>query len=136
MSQLAGTASTEIAKLRANDGLDRVYVFIVEALYEAVSEVEFGAHVGPAHLAAAVRDLAMERYGPLARTVLSHWGIRSTADLGRVIFAMIDLGILHQGESDRVEDFSHLFDFEQVFDFGYPWTVPVDDEASGAAPQA
>ena len=70
-----------------------------------------------------VRRLAMEQFGPLARTVLEYWGIHSTDDLGEIVFDLVDMGVLVKNPRDRPEDFADVFDFEEVFDHNYPWTV-------------
>jgi uncharacterized repeat protein (TIGR04138 family) len=72
-------------------------------------------------LAGGVRELALERFGPIARTVLQHWGIHDTDDVGRVVFAMVEQGILIKQEEDQLEDFTDVFDFEEAFDLNYPW---------------
>jgi len=57
----------------------------------------------------------------LALTVLDHWGITSTQDLGRIVFMLIDVGLLARQESDRIEDFDAVYDFAEVFRAGYRW---------------
>jgi uncharacterized repeat protein (TIGR04138 family) len=68
-----------------------------------------------------VRELALERFGPMARTVLEHWGIHDTDDVGRVVFAMVEQGILIKQDGDQPEDFADVFDFEEAFELNYPW---------------
>jgi uncharacterized repeat protein (TIGR04138 family) len=68
-----------------------------------------------------LRQLAIERYGPLARTVLEHWGIHATKDVGSVVFALVEQGVLVKQEGDRLEDFTDVFDFEEAFELNYPW---------------
>jgi uncharacterized repeat protein (TIGR04138 family) len=68
-----------------------------------------------------VREIALERYGPMARTVLEHWGIHATDDLGEIVFALVDCGILIKQDDDRKEDFRGVFDFEEAFEAEYPW---------------
>ena len=58
-----------------------------------------------------------------ARTVLGHWGIHSTGDLGEMVFDLVEMGILVKHTGDCPEDFEDVFDFEEVFDHDYPWTV-------------
>jgi uncharacterized repeat protein (TIGR04138 family) len=70
-------------------------------------------HVSAQQLCYGLKDLAMERYGGLARTVLSHWGIRSTRDVGNVVFSMLSVGILGRSESDALEQFDGVFDFAE-----------------------
>ena len=55
------------------------------------------------------------------RTVLGHWGIHDTEDLGEIVFVMVECGVLIKREEDRREDFRGLFDFEEVFERDYPW---------------
>jgi uncharacterized repeat protein (TIGR04138 family) len=57
----------------------------------------------------------------MARTVLEHWGIHATEDLGDIVFALVECGILIKQEDDRKEDFRAVFDFEEAFELGYPW---------------
>jgi uncharacterized repeat protein (TIGR04138 family) len=68
-----------------------------------------------------VRDLALERFGPMARTVLEFWGIESTVDVGGVVFALVDCGLLIKQDGDSVADFEDVFDFAEAFDEEYPW---------------
>ena len=70
------------------------YVFVLTALHSRLARLPEPRHVSGAEVAAAVRDLALERFGPLARTVLEHWGVHTTCDMGEVVFALVDYGIL------------------------------------------
>jgi uncharacterized repeat protein (TIGR04138 family) len=74
-----------------------------------------------------VRDLALERFGPMARTVLEHWGIRATADLGDLVFALVECGVLIKQDEDVMEDFHDVFDFDEVFERDYPRRREGDD---------
>jgi uncharacterized repeat protein (TIGR04138 family) len=65
----------------------------------------------------------LDRFGPLARTVLEHWGIHTTDELGEIVFALVDAGVLVAEPQDRAQDFQGLFDFEEAFERGYPWRV-------------
>lgn len=72
-------------------------------------------HVSGPQLCAALRDYALERWGPLARTVLSRWNIHTTRDFGEMVFLMIALGVMGKQESDRIEDFDDVFQFDDAF---------------------
>jgi uncharacterized repeat protein (TIGR04138 family) len=52
----------------------------------------------------------------MARTVLEHWGIRSTTDVGALVFALVECGILIKQEEDRPDDFKDVFDFDEAFE--------------------
>jgi uncharacterized repeat protein (TIGR04138 family) len=97
------------------------YVFVLQALHRVIHSLETPRHVSGRELAQGVRGLALERFGPMARTVLQHWGIHDTDDMGRVVFAMVEQGILIKQDEDQLEDFRDVFDFEEAFDLNYPW---------------
>ena len=69
-------------------------------------------HVTGRELCECVRKLALRQYGLLAATVLSHWGIRSTSDIGDIVYNMIAAGDLEKTPSDSRSDFDNVFDFE------------------------
>ena len=62
------------------------------------------------------------RFGLTARTVLSHWGVSRTQDLGDIVYHLIDVGLLVSQPQDRLEDFDDVFDFAEAFERGYPWS--------------
>lgn len=97
------------------------YLFVLAALHHCLERLDAPRHVSGAELAGAARDLALERFGPLARTVLEHWGIHSTSDFGEIVFHLIDCGVLIRQPSDSREDFEGLFGFEEAFETQYPW---------------
>lgn len=101
----------------------RSYVFVLQALHSVIQSLDAPRHITGRELTEGVRELAIGSYGPLARTVLEHWGIHETADVGRVVFAMVEQGILVKEDADRPEDFANLFDFEEAFEVKYPWSA-------------
>ncbi len=101
----------------------RSYEFVLQALHSVIRSLEEPRHISGRELAHGVRDLALGRYGPLARTVLEHWGIHETEDVGLVVFAMVEQGILVKEDEDEQQDFTDLFDFEKVFERDYPWSA-------------
>jgi uncharacterized repeat protein (TIGR04138 family) len=102
---------------------ERGYLFVLAALEYTQARRTERRHVSGAELARAVRDLAIERFGVLAREVLEHWGVRSTDDVGDIVFAMVDLGLLAAQPQDTRADFTNVFDFDEAFERDYPWDV-------------
>ena len=92
------------------------YEFIMQALSFAQKKLKKKGHLTARELLEGVRDLAFEQFGPMARNVLSHWGVNSTADFGEIVFNMIDKGLLFKTEKDSKEDFKAVYDFGEVFD--------------------
>jgi uncharacterized repeat protein (TIGR04138 family) len=72
-------------------------------------------HVSGRELCEGARKLALEHYGMMALTVLNLWGIRSTSDLGEVVFNLIASGELEKTPADSRADFENVFDFEKAF---------------------
>jgi len=99
------------------------YLFVLAALEHAQSRLAERRHISGAELAAAVRELALARFGVTARLVLEHWGVRATGDIGDIVFTLVDLGLLISQPNDTREEFSGLFDFDQAFEREYPWSA-------------
>jgi uncharacterized repeat protein (TIGR04138 family) len=97
------------------------YEFLQRGLQRATLEVhgeeagEAPHHVTGAQLCGALRALAVEQWGPLARVVLARWNIRRTRDFGEMVFLLIELGLLGKQPTDRIEDFDDVFDFDEAF---------------------
>jgi len=113
-------------RLRESRFDERAYLFVLAALEFVQQRLPERRHLTGRELAEGCRDLALARYGVLARTVLEHWGIRSSADFGEVVFTLVDTGLLMSQPQDTKQDFLDVFDFHEAFDRGYRWTPPVD----------
>ena len=100
---------------------ERAFLFVLSALEFSQTRLPERRHITGAELARACRDLALERYGVLAGLVLDHWGIRQTDDIGDIVFALVDLGLLISQSHDSRDDFVGVFDFDQAFERDYPW---------------
>jgi uncharacterized repeat protein (TIGR04138 family) len=72
-------------------------------------------HVSGGQLVEALRDLAIEMWGPLAATVLKRWNITSTRDFGEMVFLLVENDLMSKQEDDRIEDFDDVYDFDDVF---------------------
>lgn len=104
---------------------ETAYLFVLSALHYVLERLPEPRHISGRELVEGMRDLALERFGPMARTVLEHWGIRATADVGDLVFALVEHGILIKQDEDAREDFRNVFDFD-VLDRDYPWGREAD----------
>lgn len=82
------------------------YVFVMEALGHAQKIFARGHHISGEELVEGGVALAVKKYGPMAASVFSCWGITSTEDLGRIVFNMVDAQVLARREEDTFESFS------------------------------
>jgi uncharacterized repeat protein (TIGR04138 family) len=71
-------------------------------------------HVKGQDLCVALRHLAHQQYGYMAKLVLASWGIRNTSDFGEIVFNLIKIGKMSKSENDRREDFDNVYDFDQA----------------------
>lgn len=100
---------------------EKAYVFLLLALQRVIGRLPEPRHVSGRELALGCRELALELYGPMARTVLDHWGIRGTGAFGDLVFNLLEIGVLSKTEEDSRGDFEDVFDFAEAFERDYRW---------------
>ncbi|HEX9691688.1 MAG TPA: Minf_1886 family protein [Gemmatimonadales bacterium] len=112
-----------VARIRAVDGRyhERAYLFVLASLEQCQRRRRERGHIRGRELAEACRDVALEQFGLAARLVLQHWGIDSTEAIGRIVYVLIEVGLLVRHPDDRIEDFEGVYDFGRTFDVEYPW---------------
>jgi len=91
------------------------YEFVLKALYFTQNKLKISGHVTGRELSEGIKKYALEQYGPMAKTVLTHWGVNSTLDLGCVVYNMIEAGLMKRSEQDSLSDFKDVYDFKQAF---------------------
>ena len=95
------------------------YSFVMAGLHHTVSKLAKARHVTGKELLEGIREYAMQQFGPLARTVLNYWGVYKTEDFGKIVFALVEVGVLRKQPEDKIEDFKDVYQFEEAFDQGY-----------------
>lgn len=91
------------------------YEFVMQALHFTQKKLKRQTHVTGKELSAGIREYVIEQYGPMAKTVLQHWGIIKTEDFGHIVFTMVAHKMLSKTDQDSLEDFKDVFDFEEAF---------------------
>ncbi len=81
-------------------------------------------HVSGQEVLRGIRACALDAFGPLAASVWRSWGVHETMDWGRIVFLLVEEGMLKQRPEDRIEDFGEGFDFDQVFVHEYEAQLP------------
>ena len=108
--------------------------FLFESLQHAVElagkEEAEGAerHVTGQEVLAGMRAYASEIFGPLAAQVWRAWGVHEPLDWGRIVFLLVDEGMLNRQDSDTLDDFRAEFDFERAFVDSYRPQLPDDPD--------
>ncbi len=119
-----------LTRIRSRGGPfdERAYLFVLGAIEHVQGQLPARRHLAGAEVAWACRDLAWEQFGLLAPTVLEHWGITSTDAVGRVVFALVEAGLLVAQPGDSAEDFVGVYDFAEAFRTGYVWKGPASKQ--------
>ena len=91
------------------------YLFIYEALDYTLRKVDEKRHVSGRELLNGVRSLAIEKFGPLAKSVFNSWGVYRTDDFGEIVFNLVKNDMLSKTEEDTKDDFADVFDFDETF---------------------
>ena len=99
------------------------FAFVREGLSFTVQQVhedpdalpEEERHITGQQFCRGLRDLAISKWGLLAPVVLEHWCVRRTHDFGRIVFAMIEAGLMTKTSTDTMEDFQAVYDFDEAF---------------------
>ncbi len=99
------------------------YAFVMGALDYILRKLEKPRHITGPELLEGIKELAKEEFGPTAKLVLEHWGIKNTEDFGNIVFNLVETGIMSKTEEDRVEDFKDVFDFTEEFEGKYQMKV-------------
>ena len=103
------------------------YIFVHDALGHTWARLDERRHVTGRELLEGIKDLALKRYGRMAKAVLNSWGVKTTDDFGAIVFSLVDAGLLSKTPEDRVEDFHGVYDFDEVFVRSYDVTGPEPD---------
>lgn len=80
-------------------------------------------HVSGAELLRGVCDLAIREFGMMATVVFKQWGVRTTDDVGTIVFNLIKVELLSRSDRDSPEDFHELFDLHQTLTDGFEMVV-------------
>lgn len=98
------------------------YFFLRQALDYSLKELhkrgdlDRSNHLTGQQLLEGIRLYALDQYGPMARTVLEHWGVKKCDDFGNIVFNLVECRVLGKTENDSPEDFSEGYKFEEAFD--------------------
>ena len=81
---------------------------------EPGEEAEASNHVSGPELLRGIRDFALREFGLMARTVFRQWGIDATADVGELVFNLIDAGLMSKTPDDHRRDFVDVYDLDEA----------------------
>src|SRR4051794_26069284 len=62
----------------------------VKRVHGEIKDKNTCRHIGGRDLCEGLRELALKRWGRMARAVLARWNIRRTVDFGNIVFALVE----------------------------------------------
>ncbi len=80
-------------------------------------------HVSGAELLRGTCELAVREFGMMAPVVFKQWGVKTTDDVGEIVFKLIKIQHLSKSERDDPNDFHALFDLHQALADGFALSV-------------
>ncbi len=96
------------------------YFFVADALAETAKRLGRSRqreprrrHISGRELSEGTANFAEEQFGALAYSVLREWGVKTTRDIGDIVFNLIEVGIFAKTEEDSIEDFDNVFDLRE-----------------------
>ena len=96
------------------------YYFVQEGLNHTLKSLKRGGqhahrHVSGQELLHGLREFALKEYGPMSKAVLNEWGIKTTDDIGQIVFNLVNASVLGKNETDSPNDFKNVFTFDDAF---------------------
>lgn len=97
------------------------YAILEEGLLRAVQQ-KYGEegegpagqrHVSGKDLCLTIRQVALDRYGMLAKAVLARWNVHESLDFGNMVYLLIEHDFMRRTDEDSLEDFRDVFDFDR-----------------------
>lgn len=86
-------------------------------------DVDDDHHVSGAELLRGTCELAIREFGMMAPVVFKQWGVRTTGDVGEIVFKLISVSRLSKSDRDDPDDFHDLFDLHQALIEGFELTL-------------
>jgi uncharacterized repeat protein (TIGR04138 family) len=120
MQEFSFEEALELIRARDSRYENDAYLFVREALdhtQKTICKDNRGhvRHVTGQELLSGIREYALQQFGPMAATVLDHWGIHSCQDFGDIVFNMVETGLLAKTEKDTRADFEAGYKFFDAF---------------------
>ena len=92
------------------------YLFVCEAVDYTCEKLDGRRDIRGHELVEGLCDLAADRFGFLAASVLERWGVTRTDDFGDIVFRLVGIGLLGKSPHDSQADFENLFDLRKALE--------------------
>lgn len=96
-------------------GLDQAQRIVHGETKKGAKATARSRHVSGPQVLEGFRQHVLESYGPMSYPLLHNWGVKRTADVGNIVFNLIDSGLFGKSDDDKPEDFAGVYDFKEAF---------------------
>ena len=91
------------------------YLFCLRAVRQTLQSRDRKGHVKGQDIVDTSYRVAHHEFGPMAKTVLQHWGIASPRCIGNIVFRLVENGILKKSDDDSIDDFAAHRSIDEIF---------------------
>lgn len=109
------------------------YALVMDSVSQAIQTIGEVRHISAVELLDHLCQFAKDRYGMLAYAMMESWGLRSTGDVGAVVYALIGEGEFTEQEGDSPAAFSGVFDLRERLELKY-FERPIADPGDAPHP--
>ena len=90
--------------------------FVYEGLGYTVKKISTEpGHVTGQTLCEGLRQMALEKWGRLSLLVLNTWKLKTTRDIGEIVYLLIRNKWMKAQPTDSIDDFNNVYDFKSAF---------------------
>jgi len=120
MQSVSFTEALDAITTRDNRYDREAYVFLRDALEYTLkkrrkTQKDAPTDVPASELLDGFRLYALKECGPMTRLVLDYWGVRSSEDIGHLVFNLVQANVFSKTDRDTIEEFRAGFDFDEAF---------------------
>ena len=90
------------------------YKFINAAVNYTVAKKNAKGHVSAHELLMGISEFALKEYSVFYEDIFKSWGINKAADIGNIVFSLIEQKALGASPEDSIEDFNTDFDLFEL----------------------
>ena len=91
------------------------YFFVLSGLEFYLTQLGEKRHIKGQELSLALLTFAHKQFGPMAASVFNYWGIKTTDDIGHIVYNLIEINVMTMLPEDRIEDFFDVADLGRYF---------------------
>jgi uncharacterized repeat protein (TIGR04138 family) len=102
------------------------FEFVLSVLGTLDPTLPRNGHIRAAELCARIIRKARESFGTKAKERFDGWSIRSSSDIGAIVYALVDAALVAQTDDESIRDFQDVAEFS--------WAMG-DSEAADATPR-